>query len=77
MSQTELSHAEKQRQENESRFSESHIAKYERIIKAATTLTPDEKLALEKWEKENVTGDGNFGTSDWPGWDAVISRISH
>lgn len=64
-------------EENETRFAEGHIARYERIIKAATAMTEAEKQALAEWEKEHVTGSGDFGTSDWPGWDDVISRITH
>lgn len=77
MSHSEISHEDQQRQENELRLSESQVSKYERIIQAATVMTQDEKQELNRWEKENVTGDGNFGTSDWPGWGDVISRISH
>lgn len=47
------------------------------LIKAATALTEQEKADLTEWERNNVTGDGKFATSDWPGWDAVIKRISH
>lgn len=56
---------------------EAQIARYERIIKAATVMTEAEKIALAEWEKEHVTGDGEFGTTDWPGWEPIISRISH
>lgn len=56
---------------------EAQLARYERIIKAATVMSEQEKLALAEWEKYCVTGDGQRATSDWPGWDAVINRISH
>ncbi|MDU4254516.1 hypothetical protein [Pseudomonas sp.] len=56
---------------------EAQIARYERMVKAATVMTDQEKAALAEWEKTHVTGNGDFGTSDWPGWEAVISRISH
>lgn len=56
---------------------EAQLARYERIIKAATVMCEQEKDSLAEWEKTNVTGSGDFGTSDWPGWEAVISRISH
>lgn len=56
---------------------EAQIARSERIIKAATVMSEQEKIALAKWEKTHVTGSGDFGTSDWPGWEAIISRISH
>ncbi|APC19498.1 hypothetical protein BLL42_27585 (plasmid) [Pseudomonas frederiksbergensis] len=56
---------------------DAQIARFERIIKAATVMSKQEKVALAEWEKTNVTGSGDFGTSDWPGWEAIISRISH
>ncbi|MBM5458729.1 hypothetical protein H8F21_14270 [Pseudomonas sp. P66] len=66
-----------QDRENSNRFTESAIARYERIIKAATAMTDAEKVALAEWEVEHVTGSGDHGTSDWPGWEAIINRISH
>lgn len=77
MADTNLSHAEQQQQENESRFASGLIARYERIIKAATIMTEVEKEALVEWEKVHVTGSGDFGTSDWPGWNGLIARITH
>ncbi|SEE90584.1 hypothetical protein [Pseudomonas coleopterorum] len=56
---------------------EAQIARYERIIKAATVMTETEKIALAEWEKKHVIGDGEYGTTDWPGWEPIISRISH
>lgn len=56
---------------------EAQIARYERIIQAATVMSEQEKIALAEWEKTHLTGSGDFGTSDWPGWEAIISRISH
>lgn len=56
---------------------EGQIARYERIVKAATAMTEEEKKDLNEWEKTHVTGDGEFGTADWPGWDPIIARISH
>lgn len=77
MTDATLSHAEQQELENESRFGSSSIARYERIIKAATVMTEAEKEALAQWEKANVTGNGDFGTSDWPGWEVIVARITH
>ncbi len=31
---------------------------------------PEATAALAAWEREHVTGSGEFGTSDWPGWAA-------
>lgn len=56
---------------------EAQLARYERMIKAATVMSDREKAELAEWEKMHVTGDGQFLTSDWPGWDAIINRISH
>lgn len=56
---------------------DAQLARYERIIKAATALTEQEKDGLTEWERTHVTGDGRFATSDWPGWEVVIERISH
>ncbi len=56
---------------------ETQIARFERIIKAATVMSEQEKIALAEWEKTHVTGSGDFGTCDWPGWEAIISRILH
>ncbi|CRM57307.1 hypothetical protein [Pseudomonas sp. 25 R 14] len=56
---------------------ETQIARFERIIKAATVMSEQEKIALAEWEKTHVTGSGDFGTRDWPGWEAIISRILH
>jgi len=56
---------------------DAELSKYERIIKAATALSEQEKAGLKEWERTHVTGDGRFATSDWPGWDAVIKRISN
>jgi hypothetical protein len=56
---------------------DAQLARYERIIKAATALSEQERTDLAAWERSDVTGDGQFATSDWPGWDAVIKRVSH
>jgi hypothetical protein len=56
---------------------DAQLARYERIIKATTALTEQEKAGLMEWERNNVTGNGKFATNDWPGWDEVIKRISH
>lgn len=53
------------------------LARYERIVKAGMAMNDREKAELAEWEKVHVTGDGQFGTTDWPGWDAIINRISH
>lgn len=56
---------------------DSQLARYERIIKAATVMTDREKAELAEWERRHVTGAGPYATSDWPGWSAIINRISH
>lgn len=56
---------------------EAQLVRYERLIKAATVMTEAEKAELSEWEKKHLTGDGTYGTSNWPGWDAIVNRISH
>jgi hypothetical protein len=49
----------------------------ERIISLHEKMSNEEKEELAKWDREEVTGDGEKATSDWPGWKAVIDRLSH
>ena len=56
---------------------DAQLARYERIITAAAAMSDIEKNELAAWERVHVTGDGQRSTSDWPGWDAIINRISH
>jgi hypothetical protein len=49
----------------------------QRIAALYPMMSHSEKQALAIWESENITGDGQFTTSDWPGWDAVFKRLSH
>lgn len=56
---------------------ETQLARYERILNAATVMTDQEKSDLLDWEKKNLTGDGLVATSDWPGWESIIHRMSH
>jgi hypothetical protein len=53
-----------------------YMVSMERIISASHAMTDAEKSALKAWEAENLGKDGK-ATSDWPGWPAVIERISH
>lgn len=56
---------------------DAQLARYERIISAAVVMSDSEKNELKVWEQVHLPGDNGFATSDWPGWDAVIKRISH
>lgn len=56
---------------------DEQLARYERIISAAIVMSDSEKNELKAWEQVHLTGDNGFATSDWPGWDAIINRISH
>lgn len=60
-----------------SKETERRLAGYERIVRAMERMTVDELAQLRAWEKQNVTGDGRRGTSDWPGWQAVFERLQH
>jgi hypothetical protein len=55
----------------------SSMALLERIAAAGKIMTKEEEITLLNWEKAHVTGGGEFATSDWPGWPAVIARLSH
>jgi hypothetical protein len=46
------------------------------IETASRLLTPEERRALTAWEGVHVSGDGQHGTSDWPGWTEVFIRVS-
>ncbi|MBY0240093.1 MAG: hypothetical protein K2X55_12335 [Burkholderiaceae bacterium] len=50
---------------------------FERLALLNENLTADERAELLTWEKVNVKGDGVTATTDWPGWQAVIARVSH
>ena len=54
-----------------------HLRTFERLLKAHDAMTTAEKDALMKWEAEFVTGNGKYGTSDWPGWVTIIARVSN
>jgi len=56
---------------------EAQLIRYERIIKAATIMSEREKADLAEWEKTKALDDASMATSDWPGWEAIINRISH
>ena len=34
-------------------------------------MTPEQKVELETWERENISGDGECATSDWPGFASL------
>jgi len=40
----------------------------------AAAMPAEEREALEKWENENISGDGSVSTSDWPGWKKYIGE---
>lgn len=56
---------------------EARLAMLERLVDASEHLTAQERAELVEWERKHVTGDAKFGTSDWPGWPAVIARLQH
>lgn len=43
---------------------------------ASRHLTSEERTALTAWESVHVSGDGQHGTSDWPGWTGVFIRVA-
>jgi hypothetical protein len=48
----------------------------ERIVAFHPLMTAEEKMELAAWENAYVTGDDRYCTSQWPGWNAVIERLS-
>ncbi len=61
-------------------FREMHAAErsvMERMLKTYESMTDTEKHDLHAWEAKWVTGSGEFGSSDWPGWAAVHARLAH
>lgn len=53
------------------------LLKMERLVTMYAQMSESEKVELAAWEQAHVTGDGAFGTSDWPGWKAVVDRFAH
>ena len=49
-------------------------AYYGMMIAIYKLLPPEEREDLENWDREMVTGDGMFATSDWPGWGSTSER---
>ncbi|MBC7625523.1 MAG: hypothetical protein H7232_19370 [Aeromicrobium sp.] len=52
----------------------NYLDKLTAIQTAAKFLSASEVEELQKWEKK-ITGKGDIGTSDWPGWGAAIARL--
>ncbi len=44
------------------------IRELERMNAYHTALTPEEQEELHRWERAHL-GNGQTGTSDWPGWE--------
>lgn len=57
--------------------SSKFLLTFERMAQLSQQMTPEEQAELISWEKEFVTGDGAYGTSDWPGWNKVFARLNH
>lgn len=53
------------------------IATLEKVFDALPRLNDQEREALATWRRKQVTGDGTYATSDWPGWSDVFKRIAH
>ena len=52
----------------------NYLNKLTAIQTAAKFLSASEVEELQKWEKK-ITGKGDIGTNDWPGWGAAIARV--
>lgn len=42
------------------------------LLGAHAAMSDSERAELAEWERQNVTGDGTCGTSDWPGWTKYL-----
>lgn len=56
---------------------QQQLLSLERLLQAHDSMSPAEKAAFTSWESRFVVGDGVFGSTDWPGWPAVIARLSN
>jgi hypothetical protein len=45
------------------------------MVAVSKLLPPEEREDLERWDREMVTGDATFATSDWPGWEKYIGKM--
>lgn len=45
------------------------------MVGCYSALSPEERKRLRAWELEHVDGSGNYGTSDWPGWERYIGEF--
>ncbi|WP_338923678.1 hypothetical protein V0M98_36245 (plasmid) [Pseudomonas silesiensis] len=75
MPDTQLSNAEEQRLENESRFGTGPIADDRALLSAIIMMNEDELAEFSEWKEEHVAT-GEYATIDWPGWESVINRIN-
>jgi hypothetical protein len=57
---------------------ESHpfLLTVERILTMHPCMTDEEQQALRAWEQANLPSQ-TVGSSDWPGWPAVVARLGH
>jgi len=61
---------------NDSTSTHPFMLTVERIMAMHPKMTDEEREALAQWERENLDG-ASVGTTDWPGWRAVVERLSH
>lgn len=48
------------------------VDRYQAMVAAYANMPGDARAELRAWEAEHVDGSGEYGTSDWPGWDAYV-----
>jgi hypothetical protein len=55
-----------------------YMLNLERIACAAHQLTDDERRELTAWAEEDIEESrSTFDATRWPGWYAVVRRLSH
>ena len=66
----------KNEKEKKEQHVQTQIARYELFYEAGKKMTEAENTALAEWES-TLDPNGELAKEDWPGWDAVIARITN
>ncbi|CAN7773444.1 hypothetical protein LJR290_007653 [Variovorax sp. LjRoot290] len=54
-----------------------YMLNLERIVRMAPNMTDEERAALAEWAEEALESATPIDTASWPGWRAVVNRLSH
>jgi hypothetical protein len=56
---------------------QARLLTFERMLAMYEMMSDAERAMLNQWEKSHLDQDGQFATSDWPGWGVVLKRLAH